>query len=141
MELFVNVLFESGDLEKTWSAVMAGLESAELPSFEMCCQIGKAIEDYTETTMYAKLLEQAPWMEHGEELRYVCCIDTPYKYVPLGAMEEDDLRERVDMKYYAGRIKDAVARLLVPVRNTDPIVDQFCKDHIDKKKRRKKKDE
>jgi hypothetical protein len=98
----------------------------------MNCDIGKDTEDYVETTMYAKLIKQAPWMQQGEELRYV---RTTGGYVPLGAKPDGELLATLDRTYYQKRIKEAVSRLILPVRANH---EAFCLEHLDKKPKKKK---
>jgi DNA polymerase elongation subunit (family B) len=139
LEWTLDALFERESVADAWSKIVDHLGVAPLSDFEMSCEVGKEREEYSETTMYAKILKQAPWMRFGEELRYVRVKGMDYHYMPLGSHPDDVLMNNIDQAYYLKRTKTAVARLLEPVRQSDPAVDQLMKAHFDKKKRREKK--
>jgi len=142
LESIADALFEGQSVEEAYSAIVEGLRESPLSDFEMSVEVGKERDEYKETTMYAKLLQQAPWMQFGEELRYVRVNeggDYAYKFVPLGAVPDEELLRAIDHSYYLKRTKDTIARLLIPCRAKDADVDHFLKENIDKKKKKRKK--
>ena len=136
LEDFVEALFTGGDLNETWAGCVARLVGLRVQDFEMCVDMNKDPEEYEETTMYAKLYAQLPEAEWGDEIRYVKTVDG---YVPLGVKTEEELLASLDAKYYEGRLKSVITRLLVPLLGTDRTVDEFYEAVLKKKKKERKK--
>jgi len=136
LEDFVEALFTGGDLFKTWATCVGRLVGQRVQDFEMAVDMNKNPEEYEETTMYAKLYAQLPEAEWGDEIRYVKTADG---YVPLGVKPEEELLASLDAKYYEGRLKSVIERLLVPLLGTDRTVDEFHEAVLKKKKKERKK--
>jgi len=136
LEDFATTLFTGGDLYRAWELCLSRLGSTRLNDFEMCAEMGKDPEEYEETTMYAKLFEQLPESEWGDEIRYV---KTTEGYIPLGVREDEELLALLDTKYYQERLRKVVERLLTPLLGTDRTVDEFHEAAIKKKRKERKK--
>lgn len=115
---FAIALFRGESLDGVWGE-FSDLKRLPLRYFTMNASFNKS--EYEGDTLYAKLIAQFTEDDRrylGGEVYYVKVRGDP-SYVPLGVLDDAELKRRIDYKYYRERLRCVVnERLLAPYRGS-----------------------
>ena len=115
---FARAVFDKENLRSVWSE-FSNLREYPLRDFSMNVSLNKRPDQYHADTLYAdlakKLGDAIIW---GQDVTYVKTVSG---YTPLGTVPDAKLRETIDYKYYSGRIRDVVGRLMDAVNAVEEV--------------------
>jgi len=109
---FARAVFDNEPFNRVWRE-FDNLKNYPLREFTMNVSLNKRPDQYDSGTLYKQLADQlgddAVW---GQDITYV---KTTRGYVPLGVVDDRELKRTLDYKYYRARIKQVVERLVNPI--------------------------